>query len=225
MGVSLLIKGRGGTGKSVLGTLILREVINQISESVYYIPYNQFAIESSMVYLNDERKPFIERFVSPEWLMIDEITQVHNGKNFGKIKEFLELILNWRYLEKKPTIITTSLMRDVDLKNAVGEQVLEIFKKKDVWLPTIFIEGSREDPNCVTIDLPSESIVYHAEKIKDAIDVYLKKNHKNIKLWKSLSKKDQFVIENKGKKPKILKPGLVSAEDLENAIRRGIKNG
>ena len=55
---SMIIFGGRGSGKTVLGTLMLRDIISTKQESVKFVDYSTLATEVTTIYLNEERERF-----------------------------------------------------------------------------------------------------------------------------------------------------------------------
>jgi hypothetical protein len=126
---------------------MLRDAINRVREPVLYVNYSNLALEMLRIYLQKDYDEFEEKYMAPTILMIDEIESGYTiGKNGmpmnQKIQEYLTLLLTSRYLNKKPTIITTSIMDHNLLEDTIGETAFKVIKKEQyMWVPIL---GSRD---------------------------------------------------------------------------------
>jgi DNA replication protein DnaC len=158
LGHGLVIKGLSGSGKTVLGTLILRDVIYNLRERVLYENYSKLAMEMLTIHLQEQHDNFLEKYSTPEYLLIDEIESGFTVDKSGNIKTknstkihdcFAELLMS-RYLDKKPTIVTTSIFDDDLLEKTIGDVAYKILKRKDTYFE-ISILGSKTNNKNINI--------------------------------------------------------------------------
>lgn len=107
---SILLMGTKGSGKSVLGSLILREAMKRLNEKVLYVSFGNLVVECSTPSWVNHREDLEETYCSPKMLMIDEVCDGHfiNIKAQSYINHILTKRANWRH----PTIITSKVSYD-----------------------------------------------------------------------------------------------------------------
>jgi len=153
-GTSLLILGKRGSGKSVLGSLILRDSINKIMQPVLYVSFGQFVLESNTVAFEQQRIDIEEKYVAPEILMIDEIEVGY--KLSDRAKNYFFLILSKRSEYNKPTILTSSIMNENELEFEIGVPAFRVITDKEKYYNPIKIL-SIENENDLPILFSSQS--------------------------------------------------------------------
>jgi len=139
-GKSIVFMGGKDSGKTVLATLILREIINKTLGDVLFVPFSQLIVESN-VYLQDDIKNFTEKYTSPLALCIDDI-DVRNTSE--KLKEYLDHILTFRRLNLLPTIIT-SVGDFKDIRKTCGDPVYRLLSDNKIY--KIFSIASFDEQN------------------------------------------------------------------------------
>lgn len=131
----LIMIGRNGTGKSMLCSIILQELIrNNPDDKNGYESYKRLYTEAiKLVRLikktwnkNSEidEQDAINKFIIPEVLIIDEI-----GVQYGSPTEaqFITEIINDRYNQKKATILSGNLTIE-EIKGLIGDRVIDRFR-------------------------------------------------------------------------------------------------
>jgi DNA replication protein DnaC len=140
-GISLFFVGKRGSGKTVLATLLLREAINQLKESVYYCSFIELMIEANTANLEHEREEFESKYLRPSFLLIDEMGEIETNH---KMNNYLNLILIKRQQEKKPTFITSKLTLE-EIKSRFGTSVYLAISNNNCFLPEIIIKTDPKD--------------------------------------------------------------------------------
>jgi DNA replication protein DnaC len=120
--VNVVFRGDIGAGKTFFSISILKEAITQGYTAKYVIVSELFSeIKKSYNYADMSAEEIVERLVSPDFLVLDEIGLSFNS-NLEKVTYF-ELI-NKRCLQNKPTIVASNL--DVSgLKNVMGNRAVD----------------------------------------------------------------------------------------------------
>ncbi len=129
LGKSLVIIGGQRSGKTVLATLILREAINNLIGSVYFVPFIQLVVESN-VYFKEDIEKYTAQFIDPDMLCIDDIDSIRDTS--PKFKEYFDYILTSRRLSRKPTIIT-SRMPVSKMRSMVGNGVFTLLNDRSIY--------------------------------------------------------------------------------------------
>ena len=125
---SLLLMGASGRGKTMLGIIASMHIINNHDTGLRYVPYRNMITRLKQIITdeysyNDE----IGKIISAPVLFIDDLFK-------GKITEsdinIMYEIINARYLERKPMIISTekTLYGLTDIDEAIGSRIIEMSK-------------------------------------------------------------------------------------------------
>lgn len=122
---SLMLCGNCGTGKTHLGiSVMLRLIDNNIT--CRYVEYNNMIVSLKQSVLDEENHMReMEKYLSPRVLFIDDFLK-------GKITEadlsYIYRIVNTRYLQNKPMIISTEKSIDeiISWDEAVGSRLVEM---------------------------------------------------------------------------------------------------
>jgi len=139
--VGLIMCGRNGTGKSMLCSIIIQEIIRMNPYDNHGgNPFSHFkqakrlyteAIKLVRLVKSSWRKDsrfteqeVLDYFTSPTVLVVDEI-----GVQYGSATEaqFITEIINDRYNQRKPTILCGN-MTIAEIKNLIGERVVDRFR-------------------------------------------------------------------------------------------------
>jgi len=137
---SIVLIGQSGSGKTSLGSLILRRYLEIASKEVLYVQYSSFKNQASTAYLDDNMKEFKEDYLSPEYLLIDEINE--DTYNL-KVAALFEDILRIRTDAQKPTILTTK-MDLIDFKKYFKDNVYGHITNPNYFHEKIEIETQAE---------------------------------------------------------------------------------
>lgn len=122
---SLLICGRPGTGKTHLG---IASMLKLISDNVTcrYVEYNNMMVNLKQS-INDEENHMreMEKYTNPTVLFMDDFLK---GKATPADLSYIYRIINTRYLQEKPMIISTekSVEEILDFDEAVGSRIVEM---------------------------------------------------------------------------------------------------
>jgi len=195
-GTSLIIIGKRTSGKSVLGVLILKTAILKMKENVLYVSFSQMAQEMFTGYFDEHTQNLYNKYVIPEFLMIDEIQYGFEIKQ--KTQLFLSNILNERLKNNKPTIITSKINMN-SLERMLGSSVFNIITNQEYYINPINILTNIEKKNdFLTILNTDENLYFDITKLITNIT--------NVK------------ISNKKKK-------TISKKELLDVLQKGIYNG
>jgi len=176
-GDSLIIVGDRGSGKSVLGTLILRDAIERKEKSVLYITFTQLLIDSRASGFKSYAEDLEQGYVEPDFLMIDEMEEGH--EYFPKDREYITQILGLRARDLKPTIITSSTSMS-SLGKFLGTSFLKIVTNKNIYKKEIFIKTKRRDRN----EIYNLEGLYDTDKIISLLEENKKEKFKDPYLTK-----------------------------------------
>ncbi len=103
----LLLYGPPGTGKTHLAAAILRNVIKYKGQKGVFCDFRNLLLSIKSTYdTNESEIEIIENVVKAPLLILDDVGAERNTE---WAKEKLNLIINYRYINNLPTIITTNL--------------------------------------------------------------------------------------------------------------------
>lgn len=125
---SLLLMGRSGSGKTMLGIIASMHIINNHSTGLMYVSYRNM-ITNLKQNVMDEYAYNMEmgKLINTPVLFIDDLFK-------GKITEsdinIMYEIVNTRYLQRKPLIISTEcdINKLLDIDEAIGSRIVEMSK-------------------------------------------------------------------------------------------------
>ena len=125
---SLLLMGQSGTGKTMLGIIAAMHIINNHRMGLNYVSYRTMIRDlKSVIKDNYAYNLEIGRIISAPVLFIDDLFK-------GKITEsdinIMYEIINTRYLQRKPMIISTECDVNtlLDIDEAIGSRIVEMSK-------------------------------------------------------------------------------------------------
>lgn len=104
----LLIQGNFGVGKTHLACAVLNELVNEKQHSVYFVDFAQFLNRLRSTFNPDSditNSEVLEPVLRSDVLLIDDLGA---EKPSEWVEDILGMIVNTRYLERKPVIITTN---------------------------------------------------------------------------------------------------------------------
>lgn len=126
-GIGIILMGDIGTGKTLLATLILKEM-QKAGYSVYSTTFAGMIEQFTAGWNSDlEKTFFLERVRKSEVLLIDDIGKEYKTKN-GLGSSTFDMVLRGRVQEGRPTFITTNLDFD-DMEEGYGSAILSLLKE------------------------------------------------------------------------------------------------
>ena len=140
---SMLLIGTKGSGKSVLGSLILREAMKRLREKVFYVPFGTLSVELAMGSWDKHIEFFEKTYCSPKVLMIDEICEGYYIGN--RARDNLNYILTRRANSGYPTIITSKTSYE-SLYHVTGIPAYMLIGKKEVYKHFTIMNTARTNP-------------------------------------------------------------------------------
>jgi DNA replication protein DnaC len=106
-GVGITFAGEIGTGKTMLMSFILKELVKQ-GRKVYTVPFEQLINVFGSAYSNDESKRLMEQLMSVEVLGLDELRSDSRNKS-GFLSDALDVLIRHRTSNLLPTLVTTNM--------------------------------------------------------------------------------------------------------------------
>jgi len=163
-GRSLILIGKSSTGKTVLGTLILKQAIIVLLEQVLYVNFSDLFYKTSKIIPIDD--DIIENCIETPILLIDEIdAEDTNQASKDVFKGNIGRILTTRRLQKKTTVLTSRISID-EIRNVCGNTAYKIICDKNYFDNPI--EIAEKENEAKTNILDSDKI-FHGENIAKQI--------------------------------------------------------
>lgn len=122
---SLILSGRPGTGKTHLGIAAMLRLIEG-NVSCKYVEYNNMIVSLKQSIMDEENHlREMEKYLSPRVLFLDDFLK---GKTTETDLSYIYRIVNTRYLQQKPMIISTekSVREILYFDEAVGSRLMEM---------------------------------------------------------------------------------------------------
>lgn len=131
---SLILSGNPGSGKTHLGTAAMLELINNNVGCVYkeYISMLTDLKQTSMDETDYIRT--LEKYLNPRVLFLDDFLK---GEPTQADRKYIYKIINTRYLQSKPMIISTekSIKEILMFDEAVGSRIVEMAQNNIITFP------------------------------------------------------------------------------------------
>lgn len=125
---SLLLSGRSGSGKTMLGVIASMYIIGKQNTGVRYVSYRDMIMNLKQNIM-DEHKYNLElgNIMHESVLFIDDLFK---GKVTDSDINIMYTIINYRYLASKPLIISTELSPEklLEIDEAIGSRIIEMSK-------------------------------------------------------------------------------------------------
>lgn len=132
-GISLLLAGSNGTGKTLLATSILKAVISK-GMSAQMTSLGGI-IQCYTDGWGDPRKRqiFDDRIKNSDFLLIDDVGKEYQAKNSDLTEIMFDNLIRYRVFRRKPFILTTNTAPD-DLRNRYGNSLMSLIEGKTIKL-------------------------------------------------------------------------------------------
>lgn len=131
---SIVFMGQVGSGKTHLGMALANNLIKTKNVAVLYMEYRQTATKLKQLITDDyQYNTELNKFKKARVLFIDDMLK-------GKVTEadinLLYEIINYRYLNKLPLIISTEKTREelIEFDEAIASRIIEMSKKNIIEL-------------------------------------------------------------------------------------------
>lgn len=125
---SLLLCGASGRGKTTLGMAVVNNLIKHLSVNVRYMPYREEITRLKQTVTDEiNYKLAIEKLKTTRVLFIDDLFK---GKITDSDINIMYEIINYRYLERLPIIVSTELTVPelVEVDEAIAGRIVEMCK-------------------------------------------------------------------------------------------------
>lgn len=129
-GIGLLFHGRIGTGKTLVATLIIKELIKR-GYSCFVTTFAETIESFTASWGSRESKDrFAEKFMGSQVLLLDDLgRELRTGSNLPQ--STFDMILRRRVSENRPTIVTTN-STPAELGTGYGAQVLSLLMEQSI---------------------------------------------------------------------------------------------
>ena len=128
---SIAFLGNCGSGKTHLSIAIANNLMAK-NIGVLYMPYREMVTKIKQVIIDDiEYNRILNPYKMARVLLIDDFAK---GKTTESDINIMFEIINYRYLNNKPIIISSELTQDrlLDFDEAIGSRIIEMCKKRIV---------------------------------------------------------------------------------------------
>jgi len=127
-GMGLLYHGTWGTGKTLLTSLIAKELV-KLGYSVYFATFTQMVDEFTRGWgSNEEKARFESKVVKSDIFFLDDIGKEFRTKNNLSEATF-DHVMRQRALDNRPTFITTNMGID-ELMDGYGGAIFSLLKER-----------------------------------------------------------------------------------------------
>lgn len=132
-GMGLLLHGPVGTGKTLLSTLVLKELVRAKYDC--YATTFAAAVENFTATWGDkdEKKVFTKRFLNSQVLLLDDLGREQRNSNRLPQTTF-EHVLRTRVQHARTTILTTNMTAQ-ELQGGYGHNALSMLVEKSIEVP------------------------------------------------------------------------------------------
>jgi len=127
-GMGLLYNGSWGTGKTLLTSLIAKELV-KLGYKVYFATFTQMVDEFTRGWgSNDDKARFESKVVKSDVFFLDDIGKEFRTKNNLSEATF-DHVLRQRALDNRPTFITTNMSIE-ELNEGYGSAIFSLLKER-----------------------------------------------------------------------------------------------
>lgn len=132
-GKGLFISGPVGTGKTLLGHLVLKELVKK-GVNCYATTFSQTVEAFTAGWSSaEEKQRFAKRFMQSKVLLLDDLGKEFRRSNALQQTTF-DHILRTRVQNARPTILTTN-MNSAELRSGYGAAVLSLLVEQSIEVP------------------------------------------------------------------------------------------
>lgn len=135
-GISLLLAGSNGTGKTLLATSILKTAIRKGFSAQMTSLGGIIQVYTDGWADPRKRQIFDERIKNSDFLLIDDVGKEYQAKNSDLTEIMFDNLIRYRVFRRKPFILTTNTS-PTDLKNRYGNSLMSLLQGKTINLRVV----------------------------------------------------------------------------------------
>lgn len=135
-GISLMLSGSNGTGKTLLATSILKAVIRKGMTAQMTSLGGIIQVYTDGWGDPRKRQIFDERIKNSDFLLIDDVGKEYQAKNSDLTEIMFDNLIRYRVFRRKPFILTTNTS-PTDLKNRYGNSLMSLLQGKSLNLKVV----------------------------------------------------------------------------------------
>lgn len=135
-GISLLLAGSNGTGKTLLATSILKAAIRKGFSAQMTSLGGIIQVYTDGWADPRKRQIFDERIKNSDFLLIDDVGKEYQAKNSDLTEIMFDNLIRYRVFRRKPFILTTNTS-PTDLKNRYGNSLMSLLQGKTINLRVV----------------------------------------------------------------------------------------
>ena len=129
-GMGLMFHGSWGTGKTLLTSLIAKELV-KLGYTVYFATFTQMVDEFTRGWgSNEDKARFESKVVKSDIFFLDDVGKEFRTKNNLSEATF-DHVLRQRALDNRPTFITTNMAVE-DLNEGYGSSIFSLLKEREI---------------------------------------------------------------------------------------------
>jgi DNA replication protein DnaC len=135
-GISILLAGSNGTGKTLLAVSILKSALRKGMSG-------QMTSLGGIIQLytdgwgdRTKRQVFDDRIRNTDFLLIDDVGKEYQAKNSDLTEIMFDNLIRYRVFRRKPFILTTNTAPN-DLRNRYGNSLMSLLEGKTVKLKVV----------------------------------------------------------------------------------------
>lgn len=129
-GIGLILHGTGGTGKTLVATLLLKQLISK-GQKGYFCTFNELLSSFTAGWRDPEdKKFFISNIKNSPFLVLDDVGKEMKGRS-DLTEALMDEVLRHRVASLKPTILTTNYNFET-LKAGYGTGVMSLLSERSI---------------------------------------------------------------------------------------------
>lgn len=135
-GISILLAGNNGSGKTLLAVSILKAVLRKGMTGQMTSLGGIIQIYTDGWGDPRKRQIFDERIKNTDFLLIDDVGKEYQAKNSDLTEIMFDNLIRYRVFRRKPFILTTNTA-PADLRNRYGNSLMSLLEGKTIKLRVV----------------------------------------------------------------------------------------